>query len=51
MKTVKKYRNILLRVMDIIIIAVAYYIAEMLIDNSFKITNEVNQTIDQKSVV
>lgn len=45
MKTVKKYRNILLRVMDIIIIAVAYYIAEMLIDNSFKITNEVNQTI------
>jgi len=44
-KTVKKYRNILLRVMDIIIIAVAYYIAEMLIDNSFKITNEVNQTI------
>jgi len=31
--------------MDIIIIAVAYYIAEMLIDNSFKITNEVNQTI------
>lgn len=45
MKTVKKYRNIVLRMMDIIIIVVAYYIAEILINNSFLITNEVNKTI------
>lgn len=45
MKTVKKYRNILLRIIDIIVIAVSYYIAEILINNSFSITNELNQTI------
>lgn len=45
MKTVKKYRNIMLRVLDIIIIAVAYYMAEIIINNSFTITNELNQTI------
>lgn len=45
MKTVKKYRNIVLRMMDIIIIVAAYYIAEILINNSFSITNEVNKTI------
>lgn len=45
MKTVKKYRNIVLRIMDIIIIAVSYYVAEILINNSFRITGELNQTI------
>ena len=45
MKTVKKYRNIILRIIDIIVIAVAYYIAEILINNSFIITYELNQVI------
>lgn len=45
MKTVKKYRNIILRIIDIIVIAVAYYIAEILINNSFIITDELNQEI------
>lgn len=45
MKTVKKYRNVILRIMDIIVIMIAYYIAEMIIDNSFIITKELNQTI------
>lgn len=45
MKTVKKYRNIILRIIDIIVIAVAYYIAEILINNSFIITYELNQAI------
>ena len=45
MKTVKKYRNIILRIMDIIIIAVAYYIAEVLTNNSFTMSKELNQTI------
>lgn len=45
MKTVKKYRNMVLRIMDIIVIAVAYYIAEIIINNSFTITDELNQTI------
>ena len=31
MKTLKKYRNIFLRIMDVIIIATAYFIAEMII--------------------
>lgn len=45
MKKVKKYRNILLRIMDIIVIVVAYYVAEILINNSFKLTNQLNQAI------
>lgn len=44
-KKVKKYRNILLRIMDIIVIVVAYYVAEILINNSFKLTNQLNQAI------
>ncbi len=45
MKTVKRYRNIVLRILDIIVIAVAYYISEILINDSFNITYELNQTI------
>lgn len=45
MKKVKKYRNVVLRIIDIIIIIVAYYISEILINNSFTMTSELNRTI------
>ena len=51
MNTIKKYRNIILRIIDIIIIAVAYYIAEVLINSSFTITNKLNHTIVNSIVI
>ena len=45
MKTIKKYRNIFLRIFDIIIIAISYYIAEILINEHFGLTSELNRTI------
>ena len=45
MKIIRKHRNIILRVFDIIVIIASYYIAEMLINNQFRITSELNQTI------
>lgn len=45
MKYVKKYRNIILRILDIIIIVIAYYLAEILINNNLYINNELNKTI------
>ena len=45
MKTIKKYRNVILRIVDIFIIVIAYYIAEVLIDNTFFIPKELNRCI------
>lgn len=45
MKTIKKYRNMMLRVIDIFVIAISYYMAEIIISEPFKITTELNQTI------
>lgn len=45
MKALKKHRNIILRLMDIIVIIFAYYLAEVLIGNSFIITQELNHCI------
>lgn len=45
MKTVKKYRNVVLRIIDVIAIIVAYYIAEIIISNTFVMTKEMNRTI------
>ncbi len=44
-KAVKKYRNVILRIMDVIVIIVAYYIAEMIIGNTIIMTKEINRTI------
>ena len=41
MKLIKKYRNVLLRILDICVIIVAYYISEMIINNNFNIKNEL----------
>ena len=45
MKRSKKFKNIELRIMDIIIVAVSYYIAEVLINNSFIVSDILNQAI------
>ena len=45
MKLLKKYRNIALRIMDIIIIAIAYYIAAILIENKLWLNNEINNIV------
>lgn len=44
MKLLKKYRNIALRIMDIII-AIAYYIAAILIENKLWLNNEINNIV------
>ncbi len=45
MKRSKKFKNIELRIMDIIIVAASYYIAEVLINNSFIVSDILNQAI------
>ena len=45
MKLLKKYRNIALRIMDIIIIAIAYYIGAILIENKLWLNNEINNIV------
>mgnify|MGYP005763375111 CR=1 FL=1 len=41
MKVIKKYRNVLLRILDICVIFVAYFIAEMIINNNLNIQSEL----------
>jgi len=45
MKTIKKYRNVILRIIDIFIIAVSYYMAEIIINEKFQFTKEFNKPI------
>ncbi len=45
MSIIKRYRNTILRIIDIVIIVTSYYIAEILINNSFTISSELNYTI------
>lgn len=44
-KFLKKYRNMFLRVMDVFIIALSYYVAEFIIGNHIILTEAVNDTI------
>ena len=41
MKVIKKYRNVLLRILDLCVIFVAYFIAEMIINNNLNIKSEL----------
>ena len=41
MKFIKKYRNIYLRIMDIIIIAISYYVAQVIIGNQLILQPEI----------
>ena len=45
MKTIKKYRNVILRIIDIFVIVVSYYMAEIIINEQFQLTKELNKTI------
>lgn len=42
MKFLKKHRNMYLRLMDIVIIAIGYYIAEVIIGNHLVLSKEIN---------
>ena len=44
-KFIKKHRNIYLRLMDIFIIAISYYITQFIIGDSLTLTKEMNRTI------
>ena len=45
MKFIKKHRNVYLRIMDVIVIILAYYIAESIIGNHIIITTQTNKMI------
>ncbi len=45
MKFIKKHRNIYLRIMDMIIIAVSYYIAQVIIGNQLVLPTEVGKRL------
>ncbi len=44
-KFIKKHRNIYLRLMDIFIIVISYYITQFIIGDSLTLTKEMNRTI------
>ena len=45
MNTIKKYRKVLLRIIDILVIVVSYYVAEFISNEKFLFTEELNNTI------
>lgn len=45
MKLIKKYRNLILRFLDVSVIIFSYYIAEIIIDESINFTLELNKEI------
>lgn len=51
MKTIKKYRNVILKIIDVFVIAVSYYIAEILINEKFQLTNDINRTIINTAIL
>ena len=51
MKLVKKHRNVILRLFDIIAIFMSYYIAEVIINENFQINSVWNRTIINSVVI
>ena len=45
MKFIKKHRNIYLRIMDIIIIAISYYVAQVIIGNQLVLQPEIGKKL------
>lgn len=45
MKFIRKHRNIYLRIMDIAIIMISYYVAQVIIGNRLVLTPEINQKL------
>ena len=44
-KFIRKHRNIYLRIFDVIIIAVSYYLAEIIIGNKIILTPDMNRKV------
>ena len=44
-KLIKKHRNVFLRMMDIIIITAAYYVAVIIIENQVELSKEMQKNI------
>ena len=51
MKIIKKRRNICLRIMDIIIIFIAYYVAQIIIEDNIFLSKEINKLVLSTSVI
>lgn len=45
MNTIKKYRNVILRIIDVFVIVVSYYVAEIIVNEQFQLTKELNFAI------
>ncbi len=44
-KTIKKHRNLILRLIDIFVIIIAYYVAVILVNNTYILSKEYNQIV------
>ena len=51
MEIIKKRRNICLRIMDIIIIFIAYYVAQIIIEDNIFLSKEINKLVLSTSVI
>ncbi len=51
MKIIKKRRNICLKIMDIIIIFIAYYVAQIIIEDNIFLSKEINKLVLSTSVI
>ena len=51
MKLIKKHRNVILRIFDIVAIFMSYYIAEVIINEQFQVNSVWNKTIMNSIVV
>ena len=51
MKIIKKRRNICLRIMDVIIIFIAYYVAQIIIEDNIFLSKEINKLVLSTSVI
>ena len=51
MEIIKKRRNICLRIMDIMIIFIAYYVAQIIIEDNIFLSKEINKLVLSTSVI
>ncbi len=51
MEIIKKRRNICLRIMDVIIIFIAYYVAQIIIEDNIFLSKEINKLVLSTSVI
>ncbi len=51
MKLVKKHRNVILRILDIIVISIAYYISEIIVNGQFDLRYIVDMTVINSIII